>query len=273
MFVSDKKVPPCANFFSFYHSVTNKMFLAKTLGTARVIPVLSLKSRRRSLKLLHIDSSISGVQSVSRQLSASIVTRLRDTLPGLAVSYRDLAAEPVPHQSPAILFAKLKSLYEAGALAGEIGERVAAAMQGGAQVDASARDEFAATNVALDEFLAADIVVIGAPMYNFGIPSQLKAWIDCLAAPGKTFSYTATGVEGLAGSKKVIVASSRGGFYSASSPMAFMDHQETFLAGFFGFIGVTDMTFVRAEGVNTGPEQRQRALEFALAEIAVLKAA
>ena len=125
----------------------------------------------------------------------------------------------------------------------------------------------------LEEFLGADIVVIGAPMYNFGIPSQLKAWIDCLAAPGKTFSYTATGVEGLAGSKKVIVASSRGGFYSASSPMAFMDHQETFLSSFFGFIGITDITFVRAEGVNTGPEQRQRALESALAEIAVLKAA
>ena len=225
------------------------------------------------MKLLHIDSSISGAQSVSRELSASIVTRLKDTLPGLGASYRDLAADPVPHQSPAILSAKLKSLYEAGALAGEIGERVAAAMQGGAQVDASAQDEFVATSVALDEFLAADIVVIGAPMYNFGIPSQLKAWIDCLAAPGKTFSYTATGVEGLAGSKKVIVASSRGGFYSESSPMAFMDHQETFLASFFGFLGITDMTFVRAEGVNTGPEQRQRALEAALAEVALLRAA
>jgi FMN-dependent NADH-azoreductase len=240
---------------------------------AQAIPVLPLKSRRRNLKLLHIDSSISALHSVSRQLTTSIVTRIKDTLPGLAITYRDLAADPVPHQSPAILFAKLKSLYEAGALAGEIGEMVAAAMRGGAQVDASAQDEFAATNVALDEFLAADIVVIGAPMYNFGIPSQLKAWIDCLAAPGKTFSYTATGVEGLAGSKKVIVASSRGGFYSASSPMAFMDHQETFLTSFFGFIGITDITFVRAEGVNTGPEQRQRALESALAEIAVLKAA
>jgi FMN-dependent NADH-azoreductase len=250
------------------------MFLTTTLGTARAIPVLPiLRSRRRNLKLLHIDSSISGAQSVSRQLSASIVTRLKDTSPGLGVSYRDLAAHPVPHQSPAILFAKLRSLYESGVLADALGDMVAAAVQSDAQIDASAQDEFAATNVALDEFLAADIVVIGAPMYNFGIPSQLKAWIDCLAAPGKTFSYTATGVEGLAGSKKVIVASSRGGFYSASSPMAFMDHQETFLSNFFGFIGITDITFVRAEGVNTGPEQRQRALESALAEIAVLKAA
>jgi FMN-dependent NADH-azoreductase len=225
------------------------------------------------LKLLHIDSSISGAQSISRQLSAGVVTRIKGTSPGLMVSYRDLAAAPVPHQSPAILFAKLKSLYESGALAGALGDMVAVAVRSGAQIDASAQDEVATTNVVLEEFLAADIVVIGAPMYNFGIPSQLKAWIDCLAAPGKTFSYTATGVEGLAGSKKVIVASSRGGFYSASSPMAFMDHQETFLAGFFGFVGITDITFVRAEGVNTGPEQRQRALESALAEIAVLKAA
>ncbi|MGQ7932316.1 FMN-dependent NADH-azoreductase [Paraburkholderia sp. D1E] len=225
------------------------------------------------MKLLQIDSSISGAQSVSRRLSASIVTRFKDSLPGLVVSYRDLAAEPVPHQSPATRFAKLKSLYEAGALVGEVGEMVAAAMQSGAQVDASAQREVAATNGALNEFLAADIVVIGAPMYNFGIPSQLKAWIDCLAAPGKTFSYTTAGVEGLAGSKKVIVASARGGFYAASSPMASMDHQETFLTSFFGFIGIANITFVRAEGVNTGPEQRQRAVESALAEITLLKAA
>jgi FMN-dependent NADH-azoreductase len=125
----------------------------------------------------------------------------------------------------------------------------------------------------LDEFLAADIIVLGAPMYNFGIPSQLKAWIDCLPAPGKTFKYSATGPEGLAGGKKVVIASSRGGVYSASSSMAFMDHQESFLKSFFGFIGITDITFVRAEGVNMGPEQRRSALDSALAEVALLKAA
>jgi len=142
-----------------------------------------------------------------------------------------------------------------------------------AQVDAATLADFAATNVVLDEFLAADIVVLGAPMYNFGIPSQLKAWIDCLAAPGKTFRYTAAGVEGLAGAKRVIIASSRGGFYSAPSPVAVLDHQESYLSGFFGFIGVTDIGFVRAEGVNVGPEQRQRALAAALAEAAALQAA
>lgn len=225
------------------------------------------------MQVLHIDSSISGAQSVSRQLSANVVARLKQTSPGLAVSYRDLAAAPVPHQSPAIQFAKMKMLHEMGALSGDIAAMVAASVQGGAQVEPAAQAEFAATNLALDEFLAADIVVVGAPMYNFGISSQLKAWVDSLAAPGKTFNYSATGVEGLCGGKKLIIASSRGGVYSASSPMAFMDHQETFLSNFFGFIGITDITFVRAEGVNLGPEQRQRALDSALAEVAALKAA
>jgi FMN-dependent NADH-azoreductase len=225
------------------------------------------------MKLLHIDSSISGGQSVSRQLTASIVARLKQTTPGLEITYRDLAIAPVPHQSPTILFAKMKALYEAGALAGHVVEMVADAVQGGAKVDASTQAEFAETNVVLDEFLAADIVVLGAPMYNFGIPSQLKAWIDCLASPGKTFKYTATGVQGLAGGKKLIIASSRGGFYTAASPMAFMDHQETFLTGFFGFIGISDAAFIRAEGVGLGPEQRKLALETALTDVSALKAA
>src|SRR3981189_572502 len=216
------------------------------------------------MKLLHIDSSISGGQSVSRQLTASIVARLKQTTPALEITYRDLAIAPVPHQSPTILFAKMKALYEAGALAGHIVEMVAAAVQGGAKVEASTQAEFAETNVVLDEFVAADIVVLGAPMYNFGIPSQLKAWIDCLASPGKTFKYTATGVEGLAGGKKLIIAASR---------VAFMDHQETFLTSFFGFIGISDAAFVRAEGVGSGPEQRKLALETALADVSALKAA
>jgi len=213
------------------------------------------------MKLLHIDSSISGGQSVSRQLTVSIVARLKQTTPGLEITYRDLAIAPVPHQSPTILFA------------GHIVEMVAAAVEGGAKVDASTQAEFAETNVVLDEFLAADIVVLGAPMYNFGIPSQLKAWIDCLASPGKTFKYTATGVQGLAGGKKLIIASSRGGFYTAPSPMAFMDHQETFLTSFFGFIGISDAAFIRAEGVGLGPKQRKLALETALADVSALKAA
>src|SRR3979490_1617367 len=114
------------------------------------------------MQLLHIDSSISGAQSVSRQLSASAVARMKETSPSLAVVYRDLAAAPVPQQSPELLFAKLKTLHEMGALSGHIDEMIAAALQGGAEVDPAAHTEYATTNVVLDEFLAADIIVLGA---------------------------------------------------------------------------------------------------------------
>ena len=153
------------------------------------------------------------------------------------------------------------------------GSILAARQPAAGQPSAEVEHDLVLSAKALDEFLAADIVVIGAPMYNFGVPSQLKAWIDCLAVSGKTFRYTETGVEGLASGKRVIIASSRGGFYAGSSPMASLDHQEAYLSGFFGFLGVTDIAFVRAEGVNISPEQRQRGIESALAEVAALKAA
>ena len=225
------------------------------------------------MKLLHIDSSISGSRSVSRQLTASIVARLKQTTPGLEITYRDIAAMPVPHHWEALLNLKLKALSERGALnAGAIHVQVTDA-PGNDAADAQLQHDFATINAVLNEFVAADIVVLGAPMYNFCIPSQLKTWIDCLASPGQTFRYTATGVEGLCGGKRIIVGSSRGGLYSAPSPMAALDHQESYLTGFFGFMGVSDIAFVRAEGVNLGAEQRARALESALAEVATLKAA
>ena len=204
------------------------------------------------MQLLHVDSSITGAQSVSRQLTAEIVAKLRQVTPDLDIIYRDLAAKPVPHLSGSIL---------------------AARQPAAGQPSAAVNHDFVLSAKVLDEFLAADIVVIGAPMYNFGVPSQLKAWIDCLAVSGKTFRYTETGVEGLAGGKRVIIASSRGGFYTGSSPIASLDHQEAYLTGFFGFLGVTDIALVRAEGVNVSPEQRQRGIESALAEVAALKAA
>jgi FMN-dependent NADH-azoreductase len=129
-----------------------------------------------------------------------------------------------------------------------------------------------ADSAVVDEFLAADIVVIGAPMYNFGIPSQLKAWIDRLAVAGKTFRYMAKGPEGLAGGKKVIVASSRGGFYGADTDAAALDHQESYLRALFGFLGITDVTFIRTEGVALGAETRERAIAGAKGEIAQLTA-
>ena len=194
------------------------------------------------MKLLHIDSSITGAQSVSRQLSAASVERLRAIHPGLSVIYRDLASDPVPQQSVALLAAKAT-----GQVLPDLSE----------------------ADVVVDEFMAADIIVIGAPMYNFSIPSQLKAWIDCLAVAGKTFSYSESGVKGLAGGKRVIIASARGNIYT-DTPVAALDHQESFLTSFFGFIGVTDLETVRAEVVAFGPEHRARAVENALTQAAAL---
>ncbi len=199
------------------------------------------------MNLLHIDSSITGSQSISRKITASVVAHLKQTIPDVAITYRDIAAQPVPHQSTELLTAK-------------------------AVGDASPQlqHDLTAMASALEEFLAADTVVLGAPMYNFGIPSQLKAWIDSLAVAGKTFRYGEKGVEGLCGGKHVIVASARGGIYTPPSPMAAFDHQEAYLQKFFGFIGIADITIVRAEGVAIGPEQRQHALEAALAGINAL---
>ena len=198
------------------------------------------------MKLLHIDSSILGDNSVSRVLSAEIVAAEQRRHPGLEVVYRDLGADPVGHLTGAHL----------------------AAAQGAVPESAAVRDDFASGQAALEEFLAADIVVVGAPMYNFGISSQLKAWIDRLAIAGKTFRYTEKGPEGLAGGKTVIVASSRGGFYGPESATAFLDHQETYLRGVFGFFGIDDVAFIRAEGIALGPDQREKAIASALNEIA-----
>src|SRR5256885_3219355 len=150
-----------------------------------------------SMKLLHIDSSVLGPHSVSRQVSAAIVERLRKANPGLEVSYRDLMLTPLAHLSAPHL----------------------AAGQGAAP-EADLQADIVAGQTALEEFLASDIIVLGAPMYNFTIPSQLKAWIDRILVAGKTFKYSAQGVEGLAGSKRVIVAISRGGFYGPGTPAA-----------------------------------------------------
>lgn len=202
------------------------------------------------MKLLHIDSSILGAGSVSRTLSAAIVAAQQAQHPGLQISYRDLAAQPVDHLSGAHLAAGQGAVPEDAALAADVAD--------GAAV--------------LDAFLVADIVVVGAPMYNFSIPTQLKAWIDRLAVAGRTFRYTEKGVEGLAGGKTVIIASSRGGFYGEGTPIAFLDHQETYLKGVFGFFGVTDIRFIRAEGVALGDEQRGKSVESAQAEIERLAA-
>lgn len=224
------------------------------------------------MKLLHIDSSISGEQSVSRQLTASIIAHLKHTTSTLEITYRDLVAAPVPHHTLS-LWRKLQAVSE-----DETGNVGALPLQGpfapGDRVEAlQLEQDFATSNAVLHEFLAADIIVLGAPMYNFTIPSQLKAWIDCISVPGQTFRYTSQGAEGLCTDKRLIIASSRGGIYTTSSPLASLDYQESYLTAFFNFIGVSDITFVRVEGVNMGGEQQQRLLSAALAEIATLRAA
>ncbi len=202
------------------------------------------------MKLLHVDASILGQQSVSRQLSTAIVRRLRETHPDVEVRYSDLGAEPIGHLTAAHL----------------------AAAQGTPPESPTLLEDLARGRQALEDFLWADVIVIGAPMYNFSIASQLKAWIDRVAVAGKTFRYTESGPEGLAGGKKVIVASSRGGFYGPDSPAAFLDHQESYLRGIFGFLGVTDLRFLRAEGLNISADQRQAAIAAATAEAALLAA-
>lgn len=192
------------------------------------------------MKLLHIDSSITGDNSVSRQLSASIVAALTASDPSVAVTRRDLAAAPLGH-------------FDLGALPGDGN---AAAIE---------------SEAVLTEFLAADTVVIGAPMYNFTLPTQLKSWIDRILVAGRTFRYTATGPEGLAGGKRVIIAVSRGSVYEAGTPIAALEHLETYLTGVFGFIGITP-EFVVAEGIAIGPDHRAAAIEAADRTILALAA-
>ena len=202
------------------------------------------------MKLLHVDSSILGPGSVSRALSAEIVDARRRKDSSLEITYRDLASDSIGHLSGAHL----------------------AAAQGASPETAALAQDINAGATALEEFLAADVIVIGAPMYNFGVPSQLKAWIDRLAVAGQTFRYTETGPEGLCGGKSVIVASSRGNVYGAGSPLAALDHQESYLRSVFGFLGITDVTIVRAEGLAFGDDARAAAIAGAKQEALALAA-
>jgi FMN-dependent NADH-azoreductase len=181
--------------------------------------------------ILHIDASINGENSASRAISRSIVDRIRTAQWGDQVIYRDLAREPLPHLT---------------------------------------LEAFADSSV-LDEFLGADTIVIGAPMYNFTLPTQLKAWIDRIVIAGKTFRYTESGPEGLARGKRVVIALARGGFYNGNSPTAALEHLETYLRGIFNFIGI-EPEFVAADGLAVSPEQREQSIKLALGETVRLAA-
>lgn len=201
------------------------------------------------MRLLHIDSSVTGENSVSRQLTRDVVAEWEKREPEIELTYRDLAARPPSHLSGAAVMARQLPVQE---------------------LDAEQRKERALDEELVSEFLAADVIVIGAPMYNFSVPSQLKAWIDRILIAGRTFRYGPNGPEGLAGpDKRVIVVSTRGGIYS-SAPASALDHQEAYLRAAFGFVGITDVTIIRAEGVNMGPEARMQAVASARQELRAL---
>ena len=194
------------------------------------------------MQLLHIDSAITGANSVSRQLTAQIVAAYQAQHPGTEVSYLDLVANAPAH-------------FTMDAMAPRTGQTEG--------LSEAQKRENAVSEQLVSQFLASDVIVIGAPFYNFSIPTQLKAWIDRLAQPGRTFQYTANGPEGLAKGKTVIVASTRGGVYSTSEGGQAMEHQESYLKVVLGFFGITDVRFVRAEGVAMGDAAKAAALESA----------
>ncbi|WP_407576246.1 FMN-dependent NADH-azoreductase [Raoultella terrigena] len=189
--------------------------------------------------ILHIDSSILGSNSASRSLTAEIVAKEVKLNPGATLLRRDLVDDELQHLSPAHL----------------------AVFQGNAPSSESLGNDIALGGTYIDELFSADIIIIGVPMYNFSIPGQLKAWLDRVLVAGRTFHYTANGPEGLLpAGKKVYVASTRGGVYSGTSPLAHLDHQETLLTAALNFIGLTDITVIRAEGLALGDESRATAL-------------
>jgi FMN-dependent NADH-azoreductase len=198
--------------------------------------------------ILHIDSSPLGDRSVSRKLTAKLLAELQNKHPGSKIVTRDLGTDPMPHLSGMVL----------GAFFTPPEKR-----------DAALTEAVKLSDQAIDELLAADIIVIGAPMWNFGIPSSLKAWIDHIVRAGRTLKYTAEGrpVGLVPAGKKVIIVSARGGVYS-EGPNQAMDHQESYLKAILGFIGLTDVAFVRAEGVAMGENAVKKALATAETHLA-----
>lgn len=200
-----------------------------------------------SKNILIVDSSPLGDASASRKLTRETAA----TFQGAAITHRDLDADPLPHLSA---------------------ETVAAFFTPPDTRSAALKDAIRRSDAETDLLLAADILVIGAPMWNFGIPSALKAWIDHIVRAGRTFSFSAGGAfEGLARNKKAIIVIASGGYYG-EPPMKAMDHVEPYLRDVLGFIGITDVTFVRAEGQSRGAEAAAKELDKARTTISKLAA-
>ena len=203
------------------------------------------------MKLLHIDSSILGQHSASREVGNAIVTHLAGTGTDVEVIHRDLAADELPH----LTLATLPSAHAAAVPAN--------------QLDATQTEARKQSDAVLKEFLAADTVVIAAPMYNFTVPSQLKAWIDRILIGGVTFRYGTNGPEGLITKKRVLIALARGGLYVSDSPAASAEHAEQYLRTVFDFIGVSP-EFVIVEGLAISPESREKSMADAVASVSKL---
>lgn len=195
------------------------------------------------MKLLHVDSSINGSNSVSRKLTKDTVAQWLNDNPDTQVDYLDLAEDTPSHFSRDAMGFRLPPSNET--------------------LTEAQRRENALSEALVSQFMAADVIVVGAPLYNFSIPSQLKSWIDRLAQAGRTFKYTENGPVGLAAGKTVIAALSRGGVYSSSEAGRAMEHQETYLKTVFGFFGITDIRVVRAEGTDLGADSRAQAFQTA----------
>lgn len=199
------------------------------------------------MKILHIDSSASdAATSHSRRLSAELVEKLKAAHPGASVVYRDVVADPLPHVDMTIRQAWMPE-----------GEK-----------DATLTATANRSKILVDELKAADVVVIGSPMYNFTVPSTLKAWIDHVSIAGQTFQYSATGAKGLLTGKAYLALSS-GGIYS-QGPFAAAEHLATYLTSLLKFLGISDVEVVRVEGVAYGPEQDQAAMTAARERIGAL---
>jgi len=198
--------------------------------------------------LLRIDSSLRQDDSDSRTLADRFVADWRQRHPEGQLRVRDLAADPVPHLDGAML-AALATPPEAR--------------------DAEAAGRVAMADALIAEFMAADELVLAVPMYNFGIPSTLKAYLDHVARAGVTFRYTAAGPVGLAGDKRVTLLLTRGGRYTGSP----LDHQAPYLHSFFGFLGITDIREVVAEGLNIDADTRTQALAAAVERLSGRKEA
>ncbi len=194
-------------------------------------------------RILVIESSARQQGSVSRELTQQFIANWQAAHPADQVQVRDLAAEPVPHLDATLLG----------------GWMTPSEQQNDAEKAALAR-----SNQLTDELLAADVLVLAAPMYNFAIPSTLKAWLDHVLRAGVTFKYTETGPQGLLTGKRAFVLTARGGIYAGSA----LDHQEPYLRQALAFIGIHDVQFIHAEGLNLGAEFSEKGLAQAKARLA-----